>query len=103
MIVRFAPEASDYIRREAAYLRRHSTHAAPVFLSRMRAAARDLSAFALAGFPDDDLPVSGIRRLMRHGYRIEYMIEDGELWIVGVSSSVNVPLEMPDDQDDYEI
>ena len=103
MIVRFAPEASDYIRREAAYLRQHSTHAAPVFLSRMRAVARDLSDFARAGFPDVDQPVQGMRRLVRHGYRIEYMIEHDELWILDVSSSVNVPLQSPDDLDDYEV
>nr|WP_314260314.1 type II toxin-antitoxin system RelE/ParE family toxin [uncultured Devosia sp.] len=102
MRVRFAPEAGDYIKQESTYLRQHSPQAAATFLARMRTAARDLASFSAAGSPDEEFAVTGMRRLIRHGYRINYMIEDGELWIVGVSSSINTPLSTSSDDPDYE-
>lgn len=103
MRVRFAPEAGDYIKQEAAYLRQHSTHAAITFLTRMRTAAHDLALFSKAGVEDEDFGVAGMRRLVRHGYRIDYMTENGELWVVGISSSVNTPLKNEGDDSDYEV
>ena len=69
MKVRLSQNAADYVRQEAAYLRRHSRAAAERFLDRIRSVRRDLADFAEAGFSDDGLPVPNLRRFIRDGCR----------------------------------
>lgn len=103
MQVRLSALARTYVREEARYLRKYSRDAAEAFLERMQAVRRDLAQFSGSGFEGEDLPIPGMRRLLRGGYRIDYIVEGGVILIVVVSSSVNTPLAVPADDDfDYE-
>ena len=102
MRVRLSPAARSYLLQEASYLRARSRHASAAFMERMKTAFADLAAFEGMGFPGEELPVPNMRRLVRAGYRIDYTIEQSEVWVVAVSSSINVPLDTPDDDFNYE-
>ncbi|WP_116654986.1 type II toxin-antitoxin system RelE/ParE family toxin [Pelagibacterium sediminicola] len=102
MKVRLSTKASDYVRQEAAYLRQHSQGASQRFLMGVRAVKRDLARFPEAGFPDEALPIPGLRRLIRNGYRYDYRILEEEVQVAEISSSVNTPLLNPSDDEDFD-
>ena len=102
MTVRLSASARAYLKREAIYLRSHSRSAASYFLERMKAATKDLELFAESGFQGDTLPMPGMRRLVRDGYRIDYKVENGDVLIAAISSSVNTPLDRPSDDPDFD-
>lgn len=102
MKVRLSARASDYVRQEAAYLRQHSQGAAKRFLDQVKAAKRDIAAFPEVGFPDEALPIPGMRRLIRNGYRYDYRILEEEIQVAEISSSVNTPLLNPSDDEDFD-
>ena len=103
MKVRLSQKAADYVRQEASYLRQHSRSAADRFLERVRSVRRDLEDFAQAGFSDRELPVPNLRRFIRDGYRYDYRIGKTHIEIAVISSSVNTPLQAPDDEGDFEV
>ena len=102
MTVRLSASARAYLQREATYLRSHSQSAANNFLKRMKAAREDLEDFKQSGFEGDDLPLPGMRRLVRGGYWIDYKVENGDVLIAAISSSVNTPLDRPSDDPDFD-
>ena len=101
MRVRLSASARAYLKQEAAYLRDRNRIAANNFLDHMRAARKDLEHFAEAGFEGEALPIPGMRRLIRVGYRIDYKVENGNVLIAAISSSINTPLDRPGDDDDF--
>lgn len=102
MRVRLARQAADYIRREAHYLRARSPAAAVRFLERVRSVRRDLQDHGHVGFANDDLPIPGLRRLVRDGYRFDYRLTATSIEIAAISSSVNTPLAGPSDDPDFD-
>ncbi|NMA97000.1 MAG: type II toxin-antitoxin system RelE/ParE family toxin [Phyllobacteriaceae bacterium] len=74
MLVRLSPRAASYVRQEAAYLAQHNKGAAIRFVAMIRQVREHLGQFAEAGFADDSLPIKGMRRLIRDGYRFDYRI-----------------------------
>jgi hypothetical protein len=100
--VRLSASAKEYVRQETIYLRGHSQAAASNFVDRMKGVRRDLELFADSGFEGDDLPIPGMRRLLRGGYRVDYKIAGGEILIAAISSSVNTPLVGPGDDEDFD-
>lgn len=102
MKVRLSASARAYLRQEAVYLRSHNRLAAENFLERIKTARDDLARFSRSGFEGEGLPIPGMRRLLRGGYRIDYKIADGEILIAAISSSVNVPLPAPSDDEDFD-
>jgi plasmid stabilization system protein ParE len=102
MKVRLSRNAADYVRKEATYLRQHSQAAAERFVERVKSVRRDLTQYALAGFSEDSLPIPGMRRLLRDGYRYDYRVLQGHIEIAEISHSVNTPLPDPDDDFDFE-
>ena len=103
MKVRLSQKAADYVRQEASYLRQHSRSAADRFLERVKSVRLDLEDFAQAGFSDRELPVPNLRRFIRDGYRYDYRIGKTHIEIAVISSSVNTPLQAPDDEGDFEV
>lgn len=102
MKVRLSASARAYLRQEAIYLRGHNRLAAENFLGRMKAARDGLALFTESGFEGRELPVPGMRRLLRDGYRIDYKVSNGEILIAAISSSINTPLDGPGDDDDFD-
>ena len=103
MKVRLSALARTYVRHEAEYLRKHNRGAAENFLDRIKTARKDLGRFAESGFEGEELPIAGMRRLLRGGYRIDYMIAGDEIGVASISSSVNTPPKVQGDEDfDYE-
>ncbi|WEK06401.1 MAG: type II toxin-antitoxin system RelE/ParE family toxin [Candidatus Devosia phytovorans] len=103
MRVRLSPNALHYVKQEGQYLRQHSPSAANAFAQRMKQAMADLSRFSQAGFEDEQSTFPGVRRLVRHGYWIDYMFRGDMIWVTAISSSVNTPLATPDDRADFEL
>lgn len=104
MRVRLSALARAYVKQEATYLRKHNRGAAENFLDRIKTARKDLSRFAEAGFEGEELPIPGMRRLLRGGYRVDYLNVGDEIFVAAISSSVNTPLAVPSDDDfDYEV
>lgn len=102
MRVRLARQAADYLRQEALYLRRHSPAAAQRFLDGVKSVRRDLTQYSHAGFVETSLPLPGMRRMIRDGYRYDYSVAGGIVEIVAISSSVNTPLSGPSDDPDFD-
>lgn len=74
MRVWLSPLAARYVRDEANYLRQFSRSAAQHFVEQIKDVRKHLSMFAEAGFVEDGLPIPGIRRLIRGGYRFGYRV-----------------------------
>ncbi|OAM77821.1 type II toxin-antitoxin system RelE/ParE family toxin [Devosia elaeis] len=102
MRMRLARQAADYIRQEAQYLRARSPAAAMRFLEQVRSVRRDLEQHSQAGFASDDLPIPGLRRLIRDGYRFDYRLTERFIEVAAISSSVNTPLTGPSDDPDFD-
>ncbi|MCP8885378.1 type II toxin-antitoxin system RelE/ParE family toxin [Devosia sp. XJ19-1] len=102
MRVRLSPGAASYVRQEAAYLRQYSRAAAAHFADQIKSVRQHLKLFTEAGFADAGLPMPGMRRLVRDGFRIDYRLLGGVIEIVAISHSVNSPLIGPSDDPDFD-
>lgn len=71
MKVYLSDDAREYLRQEAAYLRKHSPAAAESFLARMRNVRQIIGTFPLSG---EALPVPGVRRLVMGDYLLDYEV-----------------------------
>lgn len=72
------------------------------FLEQVRSVRRDLEQHSQAGFASDDLPIPGLRRLIRDGYRFDYRLTERFIEVAAISSSVNTPLTGPSDDPDFD-
>jgi plasmid stabilization system protein ParE len=102
MRVRLSPRAASYVRQEAAYLASHNRGAAIRFVEMIKQVREHLAQFSEAGFSETSLPIKGMRRLIRDGYRFDYRIEKAAIEIAAISSSVNTPLAVPPDDPDVD-
>lgn len=102
MKVHLSKRASGYVRQEAAYLRQHSQGAAKRFLDQVKTAKRDIATFPELGSLDEALPIPGMRRLIRNGYRYDYRMLEKEIQVAEISSSVNTPLLNPSEEEDFD-
>ncbi|WP_082537335.1 MULTISPECIES: type II toxin-antitoxin system RelE/ParE family toxin [unclassified Aureimonas] len=80
--VRLSSSASAYLRREAAYLRRHAPASADAFLIRMQSARDRLSEFPESGPPSDGNESAGFRQLVVGDYVFAYRIVGDEVRIL---------------------
>lgn len=102
MRVRLSPRAADYVRQETAYLAQHSKGAAISFVEMNKQVRQHLGQFAEAGFSEPGLPIEGMRRLIRNGYRFDYRLGETAIEIAVIASSVNTPLAVPTDDPDFD-
>lgn len=73
------------------------------FSREMKLALAVLAKFPEAGFEEPELLAPGARRLLRHGYRIDYLVRADGVWVNAIASSVNTRLSVPSDDPDYEV
>lgn len=99
MKVRLSSAARDYLRAEAAYLRRHDPGAAERFLQRLEQARQTIGEFGGIGA---GLPVRGLRRLVVGPYLLDYEVRSDAVLIVAIRHGRQAPPIPDDDDDDYE-
>lgn len=82
--VKVSKEAANFVRSEAAYLRRRNPHAAQSFADIVRRAKDVLKTFADAGNVTHGLQIDGGLTLVVDAYLFDYMREDGDVNIIAV-------------------
>ncbi|MBM2713539.1 type II toxin-antitoxin system RelE/ParE family toxin [Mesorhizobium caraganae] len=103
MKVRLSGDARAYLRREAAYLQKHSQKAAKAFVDRMTEARKNLARFPEMGKTFDRLPIPGSHRLVVGDYLLDYDLADEEVVILSIRHGQQQPLTPEIDDDfDYE-
>jgi len=82
--VKVSKDAADFVRSEAAYLRRRNPHAARSFADTVRRAKEVLRTFADAGNVTHGLQIDGGLTLVVDAYLFDYMREDRDVNIIAV-------------------
>lgn len=82
--VRVSKDAANFIRSEAAYLRRRNPHAAQSFSDTIRRAKDVLRTFADAGNVTHGLQIDGGLTLVVDAYLFDYMRDDNDVNIIAV-------------------
>ena len=77
-----SPLARDYIKSEAAYLRKRSPQAASKFRDDLVNLRKNLSQFPHIGHETEEIPVPGIRRFVMGAYLVDYEIRRDEIVIL---------------------
>ncbi|RWB93767.1 MULTISPECIES: type II toxin-antitoxin system RelE/ParE family toxin [unclassified Mesorhizobium] len=101
MKVRLSGDARAYLRREAAYLQKHSQKAAKAFVDRMTEARKNLTRFPEMGETFDRLPIPGSHRLVVGDYLLDYDLADEEVVILSIRHGQQQPLT-PEIEDDFD-
>lgn len=99
--VRVSKEAANFVRNEAAYLRRRNRHAAQSFLNTIRRAKDVLSTFDEAGNMMHGLNIDGGRTLVVDAYLFDYTREQDTVNILAVRHG-RMPQVTPDVEDDFD-
>jgi plasmid stabilization system protein ParE len=103
MKVRLSGDARAYLRREAAYLEKHSPKAAKGFVDRMAEARRNLTRFPELGRGIERLPIPGSHRLVVGDYLLDYDLINEEVVILSIRhGQQKPPTSQVDDDYDYE-
>lgn len=103
MKVRLSGQARTYIREEAAYLRRHSAHAARNFRNRIAEACENLASFPDIGRDIQYLPVEAARRFVSGNYVLDYEVRNDETVILSIRHGQQIEMDPDMDPDiDYE-
>ncbi|TCM54353.1 plasmid stabilization system protein ParE [Rhizobium sp. PP-F2F-G48] len=97
--VKVSREAADFVRNEAAYLRRRNAHAAQRFSTTVRRARDILRTFDEAGSVTHGLPIRGGLTLVVDAYLFDYLREDGVVNIIAVRHG-RMLQRVPDVEDD---
>ena len=63
MKVTLSPDARDYVKSEAAYLRKRNIQAAQRFSESLKRLRHDLGRFPEIGHTTEEVPVPGVRRM----------------------------------------
>lgn len=101
--VLFAPPARVFVEREIRYLRERNPAAAAVFRASVTRIGRQLARFPHSGFLRQDIPVSGIYRIVLGDYRIDYELVDDAVLVLLVRHGRQAEPGLPvDDDADYE-
>ncbi len=82
--VKVAKEAANFVRQEAAYLRRRNAHAAQVFSDTVRRAKDVLRTFDKAGNVMHGLQIDGGLTLVVDAYLFDYIREEAVVNIIAV-------------------
>lgn len=82
--VKVSKDAADFIRSEAAYLRRRNPHAARSFADIVRRAKEVLTTFSDAGNVTHGLQIDGGLTLVVDAYLFDYMRGDRDVNIIAV-------------------
>ncbi len=101
MKVRLSPKASEYVRREAIYLKSGSPRAAQQFGEDLRRLRQGLARFPEMGRFNEELPVPGILRFVMGPYLVDYEILKDEILIFAIRHGRERPpaIELDDDFD----
>ncbi|NTJ41694.1 type II toxin-antitoxin system RelE/ParE family toxin [Agrobacterium larrymoorei] len=103
MRVVVSPQARDYIKSEASYLRKRSPQAAVHFRDDLRRLQRNLQQFAHMGHETEEMPIPGIRRFVMGPYLVDYEIHSDFIAILTIRHGQQRPPSIPlDDDFDYE-
>jgi len=100
--VLLAPKARSFLLSEASYLRSNSQRAADRFLTRIREARRALGRFEDLGFPNDALPLPGLRRLIIGDYVLDYVPGDIVMIVAMRHGRQSESAIITDEIDDFE-
>ncbi|MBD8685572.1 MULTISPECIES: type II toxin-antitoxin system RelE/ParE family toxin [unclassified Rhizobium] len=98
-----SPLARDYIKSEAAYLRKRSPQAALHFRDDLARLRNNLLQYPHIGHEAEDLPIAGIRRFVMGVYLVDYEVRRNEIVILTVRHGQQKPPSLTIDDDfDYE-
>ena len=101
--VLFAPPARAFVEQEIRYLRDHNPGAAAAFRASVARLGRQLARFPHSGFLRQDIPLSGIYRIVLGDYRIDYELTTDAVLILLVRHGRQAEPGLPvDDDTDYE-
>lgn len=101
MKVTLSPKAREYVKREASYLRSHSLRAAQQFLDDLKRLKGTLGNFPEMGKPNDEMPVTGVRRFVVGSYLVDYAVTHEEVLVFAIRHGRERPpsIELDDDFD----
>ena len=102
MKVKLSSEARQDIDHQVAYLTGKTNSGIVTFRNIISRAARLLSDQPYVGQTAVEIPIRGARRAIIDGWRFDYDIVDGVVWIQRITSSINTPSLTYDDDADYE-
>ncbi len=93
--------ARDYIRSEAAYLKKRSPQAAAHFRDDLTKLRQNLLHFPRLGHENEELPIPGVRRVVMGDYLVDYEIRDDAIVILKVRHGQQKPpaVDLEDDFD----
>ena len=98
-----SPLARDYIKSEAAYLRKRSPQAASHFRDDLGRLRKNLAQFPSIGHETEEMPIPGIRRFVMGAYLLDYEIRKDEIVILIIRHGQQRPPSIALDEDfDYE-
>ncbi len=84
MKVTLSPKASEYVKREARYLRSGSPRAAQQFADDLRRLRQALTRFPEMGKFTEEFPLPGILRFVMGPYLVDYQIMENEIRVFAI-------------------
>lgn len=101
--VLLAPPARTFVEKEMRYLRERNPAAATAFRASLSRLGRQLARFPQSGFLREDIPLSGIYRIVFGDYRADYELVADAVLILLVRHGRQAESGLPvDDDADYE-
>jgi plasmid stabilization system protein ParE len=99
----FSPDAREYVRSEAAYLRTRSTRAAQQFSESLKRLRQDLGRFPEMGHATEEIPVPEVRRFVLGAYLVDYEVRAKSVVVLAVRHGRERPPSVELEADfDYE-
>jgi len=99
----FAPPARAFIEQEVLYLRSRNPAAAIAFRAGIARLGRQLARFPQSGFLRQDIPLSGVYRIVLGDYRVDYELAGNAVLVLLVRHGRQAEPGLPLDEDaDYE-
>lgn len=101
MKVTLSPNAAEYVKREARYLKSGSLRAAQQFSDDLKRLRQGLQRFPEMGKFNEEIPIPGILRFVMGSYLIDYKILEDEILIFAIRHGRERPpgVELDDDFD----
>lgn len=98
-----SPQARDYIKSEAAYLKKRSPQAALNFRDDLGRLRKNLLQFPHLGHETSEIPIAGIRRFVMGAYLVDYEISRDDIVILKIRHGHQSPPSIVVEDDfDYE-
>jgi plasmid stabilization system protein ParE len=100
----FAPPARTFVEQEIRYLRERNPAAAAAFRASIARLGRQLARFPHSGFLRQDIPLTGIHRIVLGDYRIDYELKEDAVLVLLVRHGRQADPGLPVEEDtDYEV